>query len=77
MNNLRATRSKIPSLTAIESAQNSQTPPRKTKKKDQSEENKQEAKEDEEIDLSQALDLDQSQLLMISQVPETEENEGM
>ena len=38
---------------------------------------KKEAKEDEEMDLSQALDLDQSQLLMISQVPETEENEGM
>ena len=44
MNKVRATRSKIPSLTAIESAQNSQTPPRKTKKKDQSEENKKRSK---------------------------------
>ena len=66
MNPVRATRSKIPDLTAIQSAQNSPTPPKKMKKKDQSKENKKEAKEDEEIDLSQALDLDQSQLLMIT-----------
>ena len=36
MNPVRATRSKIPSLTAIESAQNSQTPPKKMNKKYQS-----------------------------------------
>ena len=44
MNSVRATRSKIPDLTAIESAQNSPTPPKKMKKKDQSKENKKRSK---------------------------------